>query len=215
MRFHTTKELEMKLHHNSASPYVRKVLVVARECGLIEHLEIVSLALTPVNPNDALNAANPLGKIPALVLDDGRALFDSRVICEYLDSLHSGAKMFPVSGEQRWVALRRQALADGILDAAVITRYETALRPEALRWGAWSSNQKLKISRATAELERDVEGFADSVDIGLVAVGCALGYLDFRYADDNWRDGCPNLATWYEAFARRPSMQATMPADLR
>jgi glutathione S-transferase len=205
----------MKLYHNPASPYVRKVLVVAHETGLADRIEIESLALTPVTPDSGLNAANPLGKIPALALDDGTTLFDSRVICEYLDTLHHGAAMFPSVGPARWRALLHQATADGILDAAVITRYETALRPEALRWPDWIENQKLKFRRALGQLEPHAEGFAETIDIGTVAVGCALGYLDFRYPDEAWRPRCPNLARWFEHFSTRASMQATLPAELR
>jgi glutathione S-transferase len=205
----------LKLYHNPASPYVRKVLVVAHETGLAARIEIDSLALTPVDPDTALNAANPLGKIPALVLDDGSTLFDSRVICEYLDTLHDGPRMFPEQGQARWTALRRQALADGMLDAAVITRYETALRPESLRWPDWIENQKLKFRRAADQLELEAGGFGDMVDIGTVAIGCALGYLDFRYPDEGWRDRCPALAAWFEGFSRRPSMRMTLPTQPR
>ena len=204
----------MKLHHNPASPYVRKVLVCARELGLAERIEITSLPLSPVNPDAGLNADNPLGKIPALVLDDGSALYDSRVICEFLDTLHDGARLFPASGPRRWSVLRRQALADGILDAAVITRYETALRPEPRRWQTWIDNQKLKIERAVDHLEQTSQALTDDIDIGTIATGCALGYLDFRYADDDWRQGRPALSAWFDRFSQRDAMQATLPADL-
>ena len=124
----------MQLLTGPTSPYCRKVDVLLRESGLRDHVTDVMGSGTPIEPNPTTIASNPLGKIPALVLDDGTTLFDSRVICEYLDSLHQGRKCFPQESKTRWVALRRQALADGILDAAVGTRYETALRPEHLRW---------------------------------------------------------------------------------
>ena len=204
----------MKLHHNPASPYVRKVIVTAHETGLIDRLQLAPIKMTPVNPHDGLNADNPLGKIPALVLEDGTTLFDSRVICEYLDSLHRGPRLFPADGEARWRALRRQALADGILDAAVGTRYELFLRPSEKHWQDWIDSQKDKFRRALDVLEGETETLGDAIDIGVVATGCALGYLDFRYADEGWREGRTRLAVWYEGFAERASMQASLPADL-
>ena len=134
----------MKLHYNLASPYVRKARVVAIETGLMDDIELAEVTTTPVGPDADLCADNPIGKIPTLVRDDGGALFDSRVICEYLDSLHDGARMFPDSGDARWIALRRQSLADGILDAAGGTRYETFLRPQDLRWPDWIDAQMEK-----------------------------------------------------------------------
>jgi len=198
----------MQLHHNSISPYVRKVMVLAGETGLAARIEPVNRMMTPVSPDAALCADNPLGKIPCLITDDGMALFDSRVICEYLDSLHDGPKMVPAAGVARWTALRRQALGDGILDAAVNARYETFLRPQERRWDSWVDGQKEKVGRSLDALEaEDLE----EVDIGTITIGCALGYLDFRYADDDWRRGRPRLAAWYEGFARRPAMAVTAP----
>ena len=136
----------MKLHSNPASPYGRKVKVVAHETGLFPRLSIHNLQTSAVGPDLALVADNPLGKIPCLVLDNGGALYDSRVICEYLDTLHQGARLFPAGGAERWEALRLQALADGIMDAALLTRYETFLRPEALRWTAWVDGQLDKVA---------------------------------------------------------------------
>src|SRR3954470_24384747 len=120
----------MKLRHNPASPYVRKVMVVAHELGLADKIELLSTAVSPVESNAALAAENPLVKIPALTTDDGQVLFDSPVICEYLDSLAGGGKVFPASGKARWTALCQQALGDGILDALILCRYEIAARPE-------------------------------------------------------------------------------------
>lgn len=200
----------MKLHYSQTSPYVRKVCVLALETGLNERLERVEQTPNPVGDAGGLYGANPLGKIPALELDDGQVLFDSRVICEYLDTLHDGPRWFP-QGAERWDALRRQALADGILDAAVLTRYEMALRPEALRWTDWIEGQLGKIRRALAVLERDASEFTNRRDIGVITTACALGYLDFRYTDLDWRGDCPTMADWYAEFARRPAMQGTLP----
>lgn len=199
----------MKLHFNPASPYVRKVRVLAMETDLMGDMELALVTLAPTTPDANVNADNPIGKIPALVRDNGEALYDSRVICEYLDTLHDGPRMFPESGEARWTAIRRQALADGMLDAAVGTRYETFLRPEALRWQDWVDGQMDKVRRGLDVLETETLG--DTVDIGTISIACALGYLDFRYPDEGWRDTRPALGAWYETFAARPSMTESAP----
>jgi len=201
----------MKLHIAEPSPFVRKVRVLAHEVGLDGRITFHAMAISPVAPDDGLNRDNPIGKVPALVRDDGTALYDSRVICEYLDGLHDGRKMFPASGEARWTALRRQALGDGMLDAGVATRYEVVLRPEAYRWQRWVDGQWSKILRALDALDGEANTLGREPDIGTIAVGCALGYLDFRFADCGWRDRRPALAKWFEAFDGRPSMRATDP----
>jgi len=200
----------MKLYYSAASPFVRKVLVCASECGLDGRIEQVPTKVLPSEPNRDLGKSNPLMKVPTLECDDGLVLFDSIVICEYLDSLSKGARLFPPAGDARWHALRLHAVADGILEAAVLTRYETFLRPEPLRWKQWIDGQLLKIDQSLDFLEknpRELEGLT----IGTVAVGCALGYLDFRYADRKWRDGRPKLAAWFETMSRRPSFEKTVP----
>ena len=202
----------MKLYHSPASPFVRKALVAAHETGLAERIEIVTVALTPVESNAELDEENPLGKIPALILEDGTALFDSPVICEYLDTRHDGPRLFPAGGPERWTALRRQALADGLLDAAILCRYETFLRPAERQWTDWVDGQRAKFRRALDALEGEADSFGDAVDIGTIAAGCAADYLDFRSLDDGWRDTRPRLAGWLEGFVERPSMQATRPA---
>lgn len=205
----------MQLHANSASPFVRKVRVVAIETGLDGRIEQTSRLANPVQPLAELTRDNPLGKIPCLITDDGAALYDSRVICEYLDGLHDGPKLFPAGGPERFSALRRQALGDGIMDAGVLVRYETWFRPEAQRWPAWIEQQKQKFQRALDVLEGEAESLDETVDIGTIALGCALGYLDFRYADEGWRATRPRLAAWFETFSRRPSMTATAPREAR
>jgi glutathione S-transferase len=200
----------MKLYYSSASPFVRKVLVCAHELGIADRIELATTKVLPSEPNRDYARVSPVMKVPALERDDGPVLFDSVVICEYLDSLSKGSKLFPAVGEARWRALRLHALADGILEAAVLTRYENALRPAELRWKTWSEGQLLKVDQALDFLEqnaRDLEG----MNIGTIAVGCALGYLDFRYAERKWRDGRPKLAAWFEAIAKRPSFEKTVP----
>jgi Glutathione S-transferase len=199
----------MKLFSSGASPYARKVAVAAHETGLIDRIEIVAATVSPVGASNAeVAAANPLGKVPALVLDDAQTLFDSRVIVDYLDHL-SGGRLIP-AGEGRWRALRDQAAADGLLDAALLARYERVLRPEPLRWADWDAGQIAKITRALDALEADFVP-QEAPHIGDIAVACALGYLDYRFEDLAWRAGRPKLAAFAEAFAARPSMQATRP----
>ena len=201
----------MKLCYSPTSPYVRKVVILAQEAGLGDRLErIDSNAWSEADP---LPNTNPLGKVPALVTDEGEALYDSGVICEYLDSLHDGAKFFPANGDARWRALRQHALANGILDAAILAMLENKRRPEALRWEAWSTRQTDKIVRGLDKLDSEAAGLGESPDIATITVACALGYLDFRFADLDWRQGRPALAAWYETFSQRPSFQATVPKD--
>jgi len=197
----------MQLYFNPASPFVRKVRVTAHELGLSEKIELTSLTLTPVSPHDGVRSRNPLGKIPTLVTDDGAVLFDSPVICEYLDALAGGNRVFPPIGAARWTALRRQALADGIMDAAVLTRYEDAVRPKELRWQNWIDGQFLKIRTALDSLER--ENLEGSFDIGTISVACALSYLDLRFASESWRTSRPRLGAWAAAVSKRPSLAAT------
>ncbi|HYL32968.1 MAG TPA: glutathione S-transferase N-terminal domain-containing protein [Stellaceae bacterium] len=203
----------MKLRYSPTSPFVRKVLVLAIETGLESRIERVPTTVLPVQPNEDLSHQNPLMKLPTLLTDDDQVLFDSRVICEYLDSLHSGPKMFPPSGTARWTALAQQALADGMLDAGVLNRYETAVRPQDKQWPEWSAGQMRKIRNGLAALEgKASEGaLGGSLTIGQIAIGCALGYLDFRYAGEGWRARHPALAKWFGDFSKRKSMQATVP----
>lgn len=200
----------MKLFMAKTSPYVRKVLVTAIETGLYDRLEQVEVSVSPVAHNAEVAARNPLGKIPALLTDGGETLFDSRVICEYLDSLSTDVKLFH-QGAARWTELRRQAAGDGLLDAAILARYETALRPQEKGWHDWLSGQKGKIARALDVMETEADSLGQGLDIGLIAYGCALGYLDFRFADDDWRKGRPKLAAWFERFGARDSMKRTAP----
>jgi glutathione S-transferase len=200
----------MKLAYSSASPFVRKVNVSAEELGLANRIENVATKVLPTEPNRDYGKAAPLMKVPSLTLDDGTVLFDSIVICEYLDSLAGGNRLFPGSGDARWRALRLHALANGILDAAVLTRYETFLRPEGLRWDAWTQGQLTKVDQGLDELEAEAGAFK-SLNIGTITVGCALGYLDFRFADRNWRGTHPKLAGWFDEISKRESFRKTVP----
>jgi glutathione S-transferase len=198
----------MKLRHAAASPFVRKVMVVAHEHGLADRIELVPTTVSPVQPNESLAPENPLMKVPSLTTDDGQVLFDSPVICEYLDSLAGGRKLFPASGAARWTALCQQALGDGILDALILCRYETT-RPEDKRWTGWTGGQMKKAHQGLAAAES--EDLSGPRTIGQVTLGCTLGYLDFRFPDDGWRQRHPRLAAWYRKVEQLPSMQATKP----
>ena len=201
----------MKIFYSAASPYVRKCLVAAHELGLRERIELLPANAHPVNRDRTIVAHNPLGKVPTLIADDGAVLYDSRVICEYLNTLADDGDLLPSREDARWRVLVDQSLADGICDAAVLARYESALRPEALRWGDWLEGQLDKIACGLAVLETKAVDFGDRVDVGTIAFGCALGYLDYRFASLDWRDRHPNAAAWFEWFGGRDSMVATRP----
>lgn len=204
----------MKLRYSPTSPYVRKVMVVALETGLAERIERIATTVAPTKPNEEVARENPLVKVPALTTDDGLVLYDSPVICEYLDTQHNGAKLFPASGKARWMALRQQALGDGILDAAILGRYEI-LRPKEYQWQDWIDAQLRKVRGALAalEIEAGAGDLGGPLTIGLITVGCALGYLDFRYASEDWRSRQRRLAVWFDDFSQRKSMQLTVPKD--
>lgn len=205
----------MKLISAVASPFGRKVAIVARECGLADRIEFVPTAVVPTNPNKDVARDNPLIKIPVLVTDEGESLFDSLVICDYLDSLHPGEKVIPSAQPARRTALKLHALGSGIADAAVLSRYETVVRPENLRWPEWVSGQMAKINGSLDWLEANVavlgSATAPRASIGQVGVACALGYLDFRFAAMPWRPTRPKLAAWFAGFSQRASMRETMP----
>ncbi|UQS90300.1 glutathione S-transferase [Pseudomonas chlororaphis subsp. piscium] len=202
----------MTLFHNPASPYVRKVMVLLHETGQLDRVALQASQLTPVNPDAALNQDNPLGKIPALRLADGNVLYDSRVILDYLDQQHVGNPLIPREGSARWRRLTLAALADGIMDASVLIRYELALRAPEKHWEQWLDGQRDKIRRALAVLEADaIAELASHFDVASISVACALGYLDFRHPDLQWRDAQPRLAAWYAEVIQRPSMLATQP----
>ncbi|MFR0673591.1 glutathione S-transferase [Enterobacterales bacterium AW_CKDN230030176-1A_HGKHYDSX7] len=202
----------MILFHSPLSPFVRKVMVLLHETGQQDRVTLQGVNISPVNGDDTLNQGNPLGKIPALRLADGTVLHDSRVICEYLDQQHVGHPLIPREGAARWRRLALASQADGVLDAAVSTRYETFLRPEGKRWDGWVDAQTQKIQRALADVEQaHLAELASAFDIAAIGVACALGYLDLRQPAFGWRERQPGLAAWYDEVAQRPSMLATVP----
>lgn len=200
----------MQLYHSPTTPFGRKVMVLLHETGLLPRVKVTLGSGTPLAANPGVVAVNPLGKIPALQADDGAVLYDSRVICRYLDDL-AQAGLYG-QGQGLWRVLTLEALADGILDAALLMTYEARLRPEALRFPDWVDGQWAKIARALDHVEAQGMGhLAGPLDMGQIALACALAYVDFRHGARNWRDGRPALAEWEAGFARRASMQATKP----
>ncbi|MBB2493873.1 glutathione S-transferase [Aquipseudomonas ullengensis] len=202
----------MTLFHASASPFVRKVMVLLHETGQVDRVALQNAQLTPVSPDAGVLAHNPAGKIPALRLADGSVLHDSRVILDYLDQQHVGEPLIPQHGPARWRRLTLASLADAILDAAVLSRYESFLRPEEKRWDAWLDGQSDKIERALTYFEKDALAEIHShFDIAAIGLACALGYLDLRQPELGWRERFPGLTGWYAEVSQRPSMQATVP----
>ncbi|MDX1737417.1 MAG: glutathione S-transferase N-terminal domain-containing protein [Alphaproteobacteria bacterium] len=204
----------MKLYSFSTSPYVRKVLIMAHETGLIDQIEQIE---TPVYQQDSYRKTNPLGKIPALMpADGGKVLYDSFVICDYLDHLHDGPKMLPLSGAQRYEVLRLHALSNGIIDAALNLRVQMMRNDqlsEKIPEDWYFDRQVAAINAGIDDLEQQVEILGAPVNLGIITTGAMLGYLDFRLDQMNWRDLRPNLASWFEAFSERDSMKATLPKE--
>ena len=202
----------MKLWYSPASPFVRKCMIVAHERDIADQIELLEAAANVVNPDKRIVQSNPTGKIPTMVLDDGSVLFDSRVICAYLDSIHDGKKLMPRSGVKRFEIMTLEALGDGIMDAAVNNRYEMALRPAEFRWQAWSDGQMGKVNAALDQIEEKwLKSLGRVPNMGSIAVAAALGYLDYRYADLDWRKGRKGLARWFKRFSQRPSFEASRP----
>ena len=187
--------MKLSLYWGSASPFVRKVMVVAHELGLENDIEILDSAANPVERDTRIQAFNPLAKVPAARADDGTLLYDSRVICEYLDTMSNGG-LFPLPLPARWTALRRQALADGLLDAALLIRYETLLRPKDRQWSLWVEKQHEKLNDALTAMAADIPA-PDCRDIGAISYACTLGWLDFRFTELDWRRGRADLAAWH------------------
>ncbi len=202
----------MKLYHAPASPFVRKVMVLLHEAGATDRVTLIPAAGSPLDPGTLPVDRNPLGKIPALERPEGPTLYDSRVITRYLDDLLD-AGLYPAA-PHLWDTLVIEATGDGIAEAAVLMRYETVVRPEATRSPAWVGAQWAKIARALTALEdRWASHLSGPLDMGQIAVGAALGYLDFRHAERDWRATHPVLAAWFSAFSTRPAMRATAPTS--
>ncbi len=200
----------LRLHHSPTSPFVRLVTVTLHETGLFDRVELVLCAGTPLDPGTLPLSLNPLGKIPTLERGDGPALYDSRVICRYLDDL-AGGRLYPPK-PRLWDTLTLEATGHGIAEAALLMVYEGRIRPEGLRLEAWVDGQWAKIARALDAVEaRWLSHLAGPLDLGQVTLGCALGYLDFRLDARSWRSTRPALGAWADRFLARPAMAATQP----
>jgi glutathione S-transferase len=205
----------MILHWSPRSPYVRKVMIALHEMGLQDRVRTVRTVVGGTTPHRELMQINPLGKIPTLQLPDGTALYDSAVIIEYLDTLHDGPHLYPATWPDRLTALRRHALGQGMLDSALPLLGE-GLRPPERQSAPHMALWREKLATSVAALEAEAEALAASgFTIGHLAIGVALGYLDFRFPSLAWRDGHPKLAAWHESFDARASVRANLPVDDR
>ncbi len=198
----------MKLHWSSRSPYVRKVMICVHELGLEDQVARIPSVVSLSQPNAAVMRDNPLGRIPTLILDDGRVFHESLLICDYLNSLRAG-RLFPDKGEARWNALQRHALGNGLLDALLLWRSEVG-KPAARQTPEWLATFALKTRNALDAMEADAEALAATpFDIGHVGIGTALAYLDFRFGDFGWRSGHPRTDAWMQQFSQRESVRKT------
>ena len=197
----------MKLFQSPTSPYARKVRVMIREKGLSG---IEEIAVNPWDDPPELRAASPFGKVPTLVLDNGAALYDSPVICDYLDGIGDGPHLIPQDADARRRVMTAQALGDGVLDMAVAMVMESR-RPVGERSPSMMERWRGQVMGGVDAMVRDVGGLGSGVNLGHIAFGCALGYLDFRHDGIAWRDGRADLAAWFAAFAARPAMVETKP----
>jgi glutathione S-transferase len=204
----------MQLLYAPTSPFVRKVMVCAHLTGQVDRIERLDTAAHPIRRDVRIARLNPLAKVPTMILGDGQSLFDSRTICEYLAASCRETNLFPQSGEDRWRALSLQSLGDGLMDAALLARYETVARPAEFQWQEWRSAQLVKVTACLAVIETEASSLrVGTPTIGDVTIGCALGYLDFRFPELKWRDSRPQAARWNEAFQALPAMSATIPHD--
>jgi glutathione S-transferase len=204
---------DMLLHWSPRSPFVRKVMIAAHECGLADRIETVRTVVAASQPNIELMKENPQSRLPTLRLADGTVIYDSPVICEYFDGLAGGGKLFPQAFPERLVALRRQSLGDGMLDTLLMWRGEVT-RPPAQQSIKHVQAWRLKTNVSVDALEEEADALASSqFSIGHLALGVALGYIDFRFPELNWREGHPKITAWHAAFEARPAARANTPVD--
>ncbi len=199
----------MKIFYSSASPFVRKAMIVAEELGITDRIERVPSAASPVNRDANIIPFNPLGQVPTFITDDEQVLFDSKVICEYLNTTFKG-NLFG-DEQTRWKLLTDHAAADGAIAAALLVRYELLARPEALRWQEWLQGQTDKITTALQYFEDKAKELEDRIDIVTITLACAVDYLDFRLPEYDWKKRFPALQAWYDKFSVRESIASTKP----
>ena len=201
----------MKLTFSAASPFARKVRIAAIELGLIGKIEFMPATVVPGTPNDDYSRIHPLKKLPVLILDSGDIIVDSYVIVEYLDELAGGGRLIPASGPMRWKVKTEHSLLQGMLDSMLLCRYETMVRPEPLRWKAWSDDHWNRAWLGMARFEQQGDLMSRPFDIGMIGLTCVLGYADFRFADCGWRKAYPKLDAFYQKMLERPSVKVSMP----
>ena len=201
----------IRLFYSERSPYVRKVMIMAHELGLADNVEFLSSAAHPIDRDQRIVAHNPLGQVPTALLDDSTMLADSGVICQYLHELKPSG-IFPARGPDRWRALTDQAVADGVLEALLLARYEMVVRPPDKLWPEWLAGQFDKMNKALVVFDRAAGGFGERFDIGTISIACALGFIDQVpcFSDIDWRSRHPDLCRWYDGeTAKRASFQMT------
>lgn len=202
----------MKLTYSPASPFARKVRISAIELGLIDQIALVPVKVAPGEPNDDYSRnISPLKKLPALILDNGNVIIDSYVIVEYLDDLAGGGKLIPSAGAARWQVKSDHALLQGMLDSMLLCRYEKMVRPDALRWQAWSDDHWNRAWNGMARFEKQADVLSRPFDIVQIGLACVLGYADFRFPDCDWRKAYPKLAAFNETMLARPSVKISVP----
>ena len=199
----------MKLYHAAASPYARKARITLREANILELVEEIEVA--PWTDPEGYRDITPLGKVPALARDDGPNLFQSVVICEYLASKNSQINLYPIESELRWSNLRQIAAADGVLDALVGIRVEKLFHETEMQSKEFIQRQELTVLKSLDLIEENVMGLEGPINAGQIAIAASLGYIDFRFSENNWRMSRPNLSKWFEAFSQRDSMKDTVP----
>lgn len=205
----------MKLMYAPQSPYSRKVRASAIELGLADDILLQYARVIPGTPNEEYSQEiNPLRKIPALVLDDGRVLFDSTVICEYLDDLAGGGRLLPLAGRNRWAVLTEHSAAQSICDALILIRYETGLRPNERLWSVWVDDQWAKVWSGIEWFEGRAGALDGEVNLAHLTLGSALGYMEFRYPESHWHDRFPAVGGWFRRIGQRPSFRLTLPHDM-
>jgi len=201
----------MKLTYSPASPFARKVRIAAIELDLVDRIEFVPTAVVPGQPNDEYSRITPLKKIPVMILDNGEVILDSYVIVEYLDELAGGNKLIPASGAARWKVKSEHSMLQGMLDSMLLCRYEAMVRPEALRWKAWSDDHWHRAWMGMARFEQQPDLLARPFDIVSIGLTCVLGYADFRFADCGWRKAYPKLDAFHQKMLERDSVRISVP----
>jgi glutathione S-transferase len=201
----------MKLTFSAASPFARKVRIAAIETGLIDKIEFVSATVAPAQPNEEYSKITPLKKLPVLILDNGDVILDSYVIVEYLDELAGGGKLIPTSDPDRWKVKSDHSLLQGMLDSMLLCRYEGMVRPEPLRWKAWSDDHWNRAWTGMARFENKPDVLSGPFNIAQIGLVCVLGYADFRFADCGWRKAYPKLDVFHQKMLERPSVKISVP----